>query len=53
MAQTLADISSTKDAGIYVCERLGYPEERVVHGTAEEIASQSFAEPNVMIVKKV
>lgn len=35
---------------MYVCERLGYPEERVVEGTPAEIAEGKFADPNVVIV---
>jgi precorrin-6B methylase 1 len=42
MAQTLADISSTKDAGIYVCERLGYPDEAITEGSPEFL-------PNVLL----
>ena len=37
---------------LYVGERMGYPDERVVAGTPEEIARQSFEEPNVLIVKR-
>lgn len=35
---------------MYVCERLGYPDERIIEGTPEEIARMSFNEPNVVIV---
>ncbi|NTU42435.1 MAG: precorrin-6y C5,15-methyltransferase (decarboxylating) subunit CbiE [Nitrospirales bacterium] len=37
---------------VFVCEKLGYPDERVTEGSPEEIAQMSFAEPNVVIVKK-
>ncbi len=37
---------------IYVCEKLGYPEEKITKGTAEEIAGLSFSDPNVVIVMK-
>lgn len=37
---------------ISVCERLGYPDEKVTRGTPEEIAGRSFADPNVVIVMK-
>ena len=37
---------------IYVCERLGYDDERVTAGRPEEIAAMSFAEPNVVIIKR-
>ncbi len=35
---------------VYVCEKLGYPDERIIEGTPEEIASMTFGEPNVVIV---
>lgn len=34
----------------HVCEKLGYPDERVVTGTAQEIAGMSFSDPNVVII---
>lgn len=33
-----------------VAERLGMADERVVTGTADELAAQTFAEPNVLVV---
>ncbi|BCB97404.1 precorrin-6Y-methylase [Dissulfurispira thermophila] len=36
---------------IFVCERLGYDDEKVIEGTAEEIANKTFREPNVVIIK--
>jgi precorrin-6Y C5,15-methyltransferase (decarboxylating) len=36
---------------LYVCERLGYPDERITEGTPEEIASMTFSDPNVVIIK--
>ncbi|PKL51978.1 MAG: hypothetical protein CVV37_03590 [Nitrospira bacterium HGW-Nitrospira-1] len=36
---------------LYVCERLGYHDERVTEGTPDEIAGMSFSEPNVVILK--
>jgi len=36
---------------MYVCERLGQEDERIVEGTPEEMAGQSFAHPNVVILK--
>jgi precorrin-6Y C5,15-methyltransferase (decarboxylating) len=53
IAKSLAGSALSAKIIVHVCEKLGYPEERVVRGSAEEIASQSFAEPNVMIIKKV
>lgn len=37
---------------IFVCERLGYPDEKIISGTPEEIAGKSFSQPNVVIVIK-
>ncbi|MDP3110742.1 MAG: precorrin-6y C5,15-methyltransferase (decarboxylating) subunit CbiE [Thermodesulfovibrionales bacterium] len=36
---------------IFVCERLGYPDEKITEGTPEEIAGMEFSEPNVVIIK--
>ena len=35
-----------------VCERLGYPDEKITQGTPEEIAAKSFSDPNVVIVQE-
>lgn len=35
-----------------VCERLGYPEEKIISGSPEEMAGMSFADPNVVILLK-
>lgn len=37
---------------MYVCEKLGYPDEKITEGTPEEIAAMSFAEPNVIIIQR-
>ncbi|MBI1811800.1 MAG: precorrin-6y C5,15-methyltransferase (decarboxylating) subunit CbiE [Nitrospirae bacterium] len=37
---------------IHVCEKLGYPDEKITEGTPEEIAEMLFATPNVVIVIK-
>ena len=37
---------------MYVCERLGYPDEKIIQRTPEKIAEPSFADPNVVIVIK-
>ncbi len=37
---------------MYVCEKLGYPEERIVEGTPGEIVKGPFEHPNVVIVKR-
>ena len=36
---------------IHVCEHLGYPDEKMTSGTPEEIASGTFADPNVVIIQ--
>jgi precorrin-6Y C5,15-methyltransferase (decarboxylating) len=35
---------------MFVCERLGYPEERIVQGTPAEMAANEFSEPNVVVL---
>lgn len=40
------------DVKIYVCQRLGYADQSILQGTPEEIAAKSFAEPNLVIVKR-
>ncbi|HMK56445.1 MAG TPA: precorrin-6y C5,15-methyltransferase (decarboxylating) subunit CbiE [Dissulfurispiraceae bacterium] len=35
---------------VYVCEKIGYPDERVIEGTAADIAQREFYDPNVVIV---
>lgn len=41
-----------RELTLYVCEKLGYDEERIVKGTPDEIAGMSFDDPNVVIVKR-
>ncbi|MBF0507048.1 MAG: precorrin-6y C5,15-methyltransferase (decarboxylating) subunit CbiE [Nitrospirae bacterium] len=36
----------------YVCERLGYEDEKITIGPPEEIAGLSFSEPNVVIIQR-
>lgn len=35
---------------MFVCERLGYPDERIIEGKPEDIAEMSFLTPNVLII---
>ena len=35
---------------IYVCEKLGYPDEKVTGGKLDDIAAMSFSDPNVVII---
>lgn len=36
---------------VFVCERLGYPDERIISGRPEEIVDLQFRDPNVVIIK--
>jgi precorrin-6Y C5,15-methyltransferase (decarboxylating) len=36
---------------LFVCERLGYQDEKITEGSPEEIAGMTFSEPNVVILK--
>lgn len=40
------------DFVFHVCEKLGYPDERIWSGTIDEAARLSFADPNVVIVQR-
>ncbi len=42
--------SRAPDLTIHVCERLGYPDERITRGTPEDISHMSFEHPNVVII---
>lgn len=35
---------------IFVCERLGYPDEKITTGSPEDIAGKSFSTPNVTVI---
>lgn len=37
---------------LYVCERLGYPDERITEGTPSEIAELAFSDPNVVLITR-
>lgn len=37
---------------MYVGEKMGYPDEHITKGSPEEIASLSFEDPNVVIIKR-
>ena len=36
---------------MYVCEKLGYKDEKITEGTPEVIAEGPFEHPNVVIIK--
>ena len=46
----LSPITSHLSLIIYVCERLGYTDEKITKGAPEEIAKQIFEHPNVVII---
>jgi precorrin-6Y C5,15-methyltransferase (decarboxylating) len=48
----IARVLNRSEIIMYVCERLGYDDERIIEGTHEEIASMTFREPNVVIIKR-
>jgi precorrin-6Y C5,15-methyltransferase (decarboxylating) len=53
IAAALASAGAARTSALlYVCERLGYDDERVTAGRPDEIAAMSFAEPNVVIIKR-
>ncbi|MDI6728195.1 MAG: precorrin-6y C5,15-methyltransferase (decarboxylating) subunit CbiE [Thermodesulfovibrionales bacterium] len=37
---------------MFVCERLGYQDEKITEGSPEEIAGMMFSEPNVVIIQR-
>lgn len=54
IAEAIIDFSAVSgqrwDTRIYICEKLGYADERISEGTAKEISRGSFNHPNVVIV---
>jgi precorrin-6B C5,15-methyltransferase / cobalt-precorrin-6B C5,C15-methyltransferase len=53
IARTLAAVwGDTTALKLYVCEKLGYPDEKITGGTASAIAAGSFSDPNVVILIK-
>jgi len=42
--------SGTDNIKMYVCEKLGYPDERIIKESPEEIANMKFREPNTVII---
>ncbi|MBI4825586.1 MAG: precorrin-6y C5,15-methyltransferase (decarboxylating) subunit CbiE [Nitrospirae bacterium] len=51
IAQTLLQ-ASAGDTRIYVCEHLGYPDEKITEGSPKEISAEEFFYPNVVIILK-
>ncbi len=48
----MSPVSHDLSAIFYVCERLGYDDEKITSGPPEEIAGISFSEPNVVIIQR-
>ncbi|MDI6744003.1 MAG: precorrin-6y C5,15-methyltransferase (decarboxylating) subunit CbiE [Thermodesulfovibrionales bacterium] len=38
---------------MYVCEKLGYSDEKITEGSPEKIAGMTFSEPNVVIIQNI
>jgi len=53
IAKLLHSAISRQPSGLkmYICEKLGYPDEKITEGSPEEIAGMEFAEPNIVIIK--
>jgi precorrin-6B C5,15-methyltransferase / cobalt-precorrin-6B C5,C15-methyltransferase len=51
IAAVFADTVDCSSSIINVCERLGYPDEKITTGAPQEIAKQNYREPNVVIIK--
>ncbi len=49
----IAGILAGRDLVLYVCERLGYPDEAIISGSPEELAASAFREPAVVIIKNL
>ncbi len=47
---TLSLVSRLSSLIMYVCERLGCPDEKITEGSPREIAEKSFSHPNVVII---
>ncbi|MCL4456972.1 MAG: precorrin-6y C5,15-methyltransferase (decarboxylating) subunit CbiE [Nitrospirae bacterium] len=48
-----SEISNLKfEIVMHVCEKLGYPDEKITEGMPEEIASMTFGEPNIVIIQR-
>lgn len=52
IADVLNSSPVTRHASLkmYVCEKIGYADERIIEGTPEDIAKGSFDHPNVVII---
>ena len=51
-ASQQAAIGGQRSVRIFVCEKLGYADEKVTEGTPEEISPMTFSDPNVVIIQR-
>jgi precorrin-6y C5,15-methyltransferase (decarboxylating) CbiE subunit len=51
-ALVASPLTSNTSLNMYVCERLGYQDERVIEGTPREISGRTFQYPNIAIIIK-
>lgn len=56
-ARIAEEVSRSRVAGrqpshiqVWVCEKLGYPDERITEGTPEDIAKGMFSDPNIVVL---
>ena len=47
---SLSPVAHSLSPMLYVCERLGYEDEKITEGPSEEIAGMLFSDPNVVII---
>jgi precorrin-6Y C5,15-methyltransferase (decarboxylating) len=52
IATELAGEAGSSGVTIHICEKLGYPDEKITAGAPQEIMTKSYSEPNVVIVTK-
>lgn len=50
LAESSSFIPHPSPLRIFVCEKLGYPDEKITEGTPEEISGMTFSDPNVVII---
>lgn len=51
-ALVASPLTSNTPLRMYVCERLGYQDERIIEGTPQEISEETFQYPNIAIIMK-
>jgi len=52
IAKVLLKVKDLSQIRIYVCEKLGYQDEKIIEGDPRTISKMSFEHPNVMIIIK-